>query len=205
MRLYQWQSQGCRPEEAWIENLGTQWGELEKMGQHLSAGHFVLCQVIVCCNKYFINTFQVILLGTKGMEVNSTKYNCNYRKLCKSQIPGGLLSLPTDTGQLQKGDIWIQFRTIAWTDSAKLSPRGKLTGLTTAMLTWDVIPEIHRMFNPGLRDYSSFSQVSNMWHRQVSKAQMANKDNWSHASFNSMPWAEHNLSQYHEAFSGVEF
>lgn len=55
--------------------------------------------------------------------------------------------------------------------------RGKLTELTAAVLTGDVILEIHRMFNPGLRDYSSFSQVPNMWYRQVSKAQMANKDN----------------------------
>lgn len=166
---------------------GHAMGWTGKMGQHLSAEHFLLSQVIVCCNKYFIDRFQVIILGTTGMEVNSTKYNCNYRKLCKSQMPGGFLSLPTDTGQLQKGWHLNALLDNCTNRECQAVPRGKLTGHTTAMLTWDVILEIHRIFNPGLRDYSSFSQVSNMWYRQVSKAQMATKDNGSHASFNSMP------------------
>lgn len=46
--------------------------------------------------------------------------------------------------------------------SAKLSLRGKFTKFTAAMLTWDVILEIWKMLNPGLRDCSSFSEVSNM-------------------------------------------
>lgn len=142
-------------------------------------GYCLLC-------KYFINTLQVIILGTKGMKANSTKFTA-IAEDCANTDARGFLSLPTDTGQLQKGHIEMQFWTIAWPDSAKLSLREKLTALTTAVLTWDVILEIHRMLNPGLRDYRSFSQVSNMRYRQVSKAQMANKDNWSHASFNSMP------------------
>lgn len=82
--------------------MGMNW---KKWDSTFQQSIFLLSQVIVCCNKYFINTFQVIILETEEMEVNSTKYNCNYRKLCKSQVPGGFLSLPTDTGQLQKGDI----------------------------------------------------------------------------------------------------
>jgi len=67
-------------------------------------------------------------------------------------MSGDFLSLPTHT-RLQLNAVLEDCMN---RQRAKLSLRGKFTKLTAATLAGDIILEIWKMLNLGLRDYSSF-------------------------------------------------